>query len=98
VIQTSIDYLTQIDLLPDLNQSTSPTLLVHGERDEAISPPADDSFNGFQPNLHQITFEGGRHFPMLDDPAKFNRLLADFLEAKDLTSLELKEEWKRRMR
>jgi hypothetical protein len=35
---------------------------------------------------------------MLDDPAKFSRLLADFLEATDLTSLQLKEEWKRRMR
>jgi hypothetical protein len=35
---------------------------------------------------------------MLDDPPKFHRLLADFLETKDLTALELKEEWKRRMR
>lgn len=98
VIQASIDYLAQTDLLADLTGITSLTLLVHGERDEAIAPPAEDSFNGFQPNLHQITFEGGRHFPMLDDPAKFNRLLADFLEAKDLTSLELKDEWRRRMR
>ncbi len=35
---------------------------------------------------------------MLDDPPKFHRLVADFLEAKDLTSLQLKDEWKRRMR
>ncbi len=98
VIQTSLDYLNQIDLTADLTRATAPTLLVHGEKDEAINAPSDEGFNGFTTNLHQIIFEGGRHFPMLDDPAKFNRLLADFLEAKELTSLELKDEWKRRMR
>jgi pimeloyl-ACP methyl ester carboxylesterase len=97
-IQKTIENINETNLLADLDQTTAPTLLVHGERDEAITPPTDQGFNGFKPNLHQITFEGGRHFPMLDDPAKFNRLLADFLEATDLTSLELKDEWRRRMR
>jgi pimeloyl-ACP methyl ester carboxylesterase len=98
VIQTSLDFLSKSDFTPELSQTNSPTLLVHGEKDEAIAAPSDEGFNGFKSNLHQIIFEGGRHFPMLDDPAKFNRLLADFLEAKDLTSLELKDEWRRRMR
>lgn len=98
VIQTSLDFLNQVDLTRELNQTTAPTLLVHGERDEAIEPATDQGVNGYKSNVHKIIFEGGRHFPMLDNPAKFNRLLADFLEAKDLTSLELKEEWKRRMR
>jgi hypothetical protein len=35
---------------------------------------------------------------MLEEVAKFNRLLFDFLESDDPTSLRLKEEWKRRMR
>lgn len=98
VFQVSMDYMSQADLTPELNQATALTLLVHGERDEAIVPSTDQGLNGFRPNVHQIVFEGGRHFPMLDDPPKFNRLLADFLEATDLTSLELKDEWKRRMR
>jgi len=98
VIQTSLEYMNQTDLTADLNQTHAPTLLVHGEKDEAIVPPSEEGFNGFKPNLHQIMFEGGRHFPMLDDPPKFHRLLADFLETKDLTALELKDEWKRRMR
>ena len=97
-IQTSLDYINQHDMTEALNQTTAPTLLVHGEKDEAIGAPSEEGFNGFKSSLHQIIFEGGRHFPMLDDPAKFHRLLADFLEAKDLTSLELKEEWRRRMR
>jgi hypothetical protein len=38
---------------------------------------------------------------MLEEASKFNRLLGDFLALKsgeDLHNLELKEEWKRRVR
>jgi pimeloyl-ACP methyl ester carboxylesterase len=98
-IQQSLAYMAQADLMAKLNECTAPTLIVHGERDEAIDSGTEQGVEGiFKPNVHRIVFEGGRHFPMLDDPAKFNRLLADFLEAKDLQSLELKDEWKRRMR
>lgn len=98
VLHSSLEFINQNDLTPDLVSATAPTLLVHGERDEAIVPTTEQGVNGYRANVHQIVFEGGRHFPMLDDPPKFNRLLADFLEAKELTSLQLKEEWKRRMR
>jgi pimeloyl-ACP methyl ester carboxylesterase len=98
VIQKTVESINEINLLADLDKTTAPTLLVNGERDEAITPPTEQGFNGFKPNLHQIIFEEGGHFLMLDDPAKFNRLLSDFLEATDLTSLELKDEWRRRMR
>ncbi|MBI4770197.1 MAG: hypothetical protein HY784_07255 [Chloroflexi bacterium] len=52
-------------------------------------------------NLHRITFEDSRHFPMLDQTARFNRLLADFLSLKSgeqVSDLQLKEEWRRRVR
>jgi hypothetical protein len=35
---------------------------------------------------------------MLDERPRFNRLLRDFLVAKDLGSLALKEEWRRQSR
>jgi hypothetical protein len=38
---------------------------------------------------------------MLDEPSKFNRLLADFLtfdSTQNLRQLQVKEEWKRRIR
>ena len=73
-------------------------LLVHGERDPAISAPQDGWFEGLNSTFHRIVFEDSRHFPMLEEGAKFNRLLQDFLESEDPTSLRLKEEWKRRMR
>jgi pimeloyl-ACP methyl ester carboxylesterase len=47
--------------------------------------------------IRQIGLKDSMHFPMLDEAARFQRLLRDFLDG-DLASLELKEEWKRRAR
>jgi hypothetical protein len=51
--------------------------------------------------VHQVVLEGSGHFPMLDQSARFNRLMADFLALESGDSprqLQLKEEWKRRVR
>jgi pimeloyl-ACP methyl ester carboxylesterase len=76
-----------------------PTLLVYGERDQAITIPSEDSSNSTM--TQQFTLEESGHFPMLDETVKFNRLLTDFLALESGASpseLELKEEWKRRVR
>ena len=44
-----------------------------------ITPPEDGWHAGLDGNVHTIGLEESRHFPMLDEGAKFNRLLADFL-------------------
>jgi pimeloyl-ACP methyl ester carboxylesterase len=76
-----------------------PTLLVYGERDQAITIPSEETSNSTM--AQQITLEESGHFPMLDETVKFNRLLTDFLALESGASpaeLELKEEWKRRVR
>ncbi len=76
-----------------------PTLLVYGERDQAITLPSEEISNSTM--TQQITLEESGHFPMLDETVKFNRLLTDFLALESGASpseLELKEEWKRRVR
>ena len=76
-----------------------PTLLVYGERDPAIIIPSEESSNSTM--TQQIILEESGHFPMLDESIKFNRLLTDFLALESGASpseLELKEEWKRRVR
>lgn len=76
-----------------------PTLLVYGERDQAITIPSEETSNSTM--TQQITLEESGHFPMLDETVKFNRLLTDFLALESGASpseLELKEEWKRRVR
>ena len=66
-----------------------------------MTPPEDGIPDGLNGNVHSIGLEESRHFPMLDEAAKFNRLLADFLSLKSgesLTNFELNEEWRRRVR
>ena len=51
--------------------------------------------------MHHVVLEGSGHFPMIDDAARFNRLLTDFLTLDSGVSpreLQMKEEWRRRVR
>jgi pimeloyl-ACP methyl ester carboxylesterase len=85
----------------ELAELRPPLLLVYGEKDPMIVPPDEAALAGLDGNVHSIGLEESRHFPMLDEAAKFNRLLADFLSlpsGESLTSLGLKEEWRRRVR
>jgi 3-oxoadipate enol-lactonase len=78
-----------------------PCLLVYGQNDPAIRVPTLDSTLPLGLHLHQINLEDSGHFPMIDETGKFNRLLTDFLALESGMSprdLQLKEEWKRRMR
>ncbi len=76
-----------------------PTLFVYGLQDPLISLPGDEWLRQLEEHMRVIPLEDSRHFPMLDEVNKFNRLLKQFLEFKeDLDSIELKEEWRRRTR
>jgi pimeloyl-ACP methyl ester carboxylesterase len=97
-LEASLRGLMAADLRPEIGQVRVPCLLVHGERDPAVAAPPEDWFSGVDSTFHSILFEESRHFPMLEEVTKFNRLLLDFLESADLTSLRLKDEWRRRMR
>jgi pimeloyl-ACP methyl ester carboxylesterase len=78
-----------------------PCLLVYGQNDPSISVHPADNDESLSLHLHLINLEGSGHFPMIDEAARFNRLLIDFLALDSGLSpreLELKEEWKRRVR
>lgn len=79
----------------------SSCLLVHGAADPAVLPPDLDALVSLPEQTHAINFDASGHFPMLDEGSKFNRLLIDFLSLPSGESprqLQLKEEWKRRVR
>ena len=76
-----------------------PCLLVYGEKDQAVLAP-DQSFP-LSSMTHPVFLEGSGHFPMIDETIRFNRLLTDFLALDSGVSpseLQLKEEWRRRVR
>ncbi|HNO32127.1 MAG TPA: alpha/beta hydrolase [Anaerolineales bacterium] len=78
-----------------------PCLFVHGSTNPAVPLPTQEKLEELPGHMHQIVLEGAGHFPMLDNPSQFNRLLTDFLALDSGASpreLQLKEEWKRRVR
>lgn len=98
-VAASIAALQSDNLFPAFRELDIPCLLVHGEKDPAITVPAYES--AASTFTHQIVLEGSGHFPMLDETAKFNRLLTDFLALPSgisPTELQMKDEWKRRVR
>lgn len=100
-IQASLTDVQQIDLSAIPAQTDNPLLLVHGVNDPAIAPPDLDEVAQWRENTHCILLDQSAHYPMLDETSKFNRLLTDFLNLNSGASprqLQLKEEWKRRVR
>jgi len=98
-ITTSMRSVRRHDLRDVYVPSYVPLLLVHGEEDPLIQPPRPEWLRNLAQNARIVTLTGARHFPMLEAKNRFNRLLMAFLSAGgDLDSLELKEEWQRRLR
>jgi pimeloyl-ACP methyl ester carboxylesterase len=76
-----------------------PCLLVYGEKDQAITVPTYEAATSTY--THQVILDGSGHFPMIEETIKFNRLLTDFLALDSGASpseLQMKEDWKRRVR
>jgi pimeloyl-ACP methyl ester carboxylesterase len=100
-ILLSVTSLQGIDLSGLPFRTKSPYLLVHGSDDPVIKVPDSNCISSLPEHAHFIQFEGSGHFPMLDQPSRFNRLLVDFLSMMSGVSprqLQVKEEWKRRVR
>jgi pimeloyl-ACP methyl ester carboxylesterase len=97
-LASSARSITHLELRYILEQLRLPLLLVHGEKDPFISLAASDLIRTPDSKVKPIALTDSRHFPMLDEAGKFQRLLKDFLETKpeDLDTLSLKEEWRRR--
>ena len=84
-----------------MRETQIPTLLVHGQTDPAIPIPSPDEALQLPHMMHHVVLENSGHFPMIDDTVRFNRLLTDFLALDSGVSpreLQLKEEWRRRVR
>ena len=99
-VTASIYSVQRDDLFEPMREFTVPCLFVYGQNDPAITAPEEDSQNPYS-TTHQVTLDNVGHFPMIDDQLKFNRLLTDFMALDSGASpkeLQMKEEWKRRVR
>jgi len=98
-VSASIVGLETDNLYSNFRNLNIPCLLVYGEKDPAIFAP-DENFS-LSSMTHPVYLDGSAHFPMIDETIRFNRLLTDFLALDSGVSpseLQMKEEWKRRVR
>lgn len=93
--------LSSLNLREAWAQMQTACLLVNGMNDPAVTPPDLDQLAALPETVHAVSFDQSGHFPMLDESSKFNRLMTDFLalpSGESPRTLQLKEEWKRRVR
>ena len=98
-IATSVAGVQADNLFGNFRNLDVPCLLVYGEKDQAVTIPSYEAATSTF--THQIVLEGSGHFPMIEETIKFNRLLTDFLALPSGISpseLQMKDEWKRRVR
>lgn len=95
-IAKSLEPLRELDLRRQ--RPSVRWLAVHGHKDDIVRPPGVADLEQEGPYFRLILFDRVWHFPMLEEAAKFNRLLKDFLGGDALASLQIKEEWRRRTR
>ena len=100
-IDTSLKELVYIKMIDVSRLVSTPSLVVNGNNDPVIQALNQADKSILPRMFHHISFDKSGHFPMLDQPNKFNRLMKDFLDLPSGQSpqqLQLKEEWKRRVR
>jgi pimeloyl-ACP methyl ester carboxylesterase len=90
---------SQANFIADLSQIQCPLLLVFGNHDPIVEQPNGDLEGFIQPagNRAYVTFDACSHFPMLEEKAKFNRLILEFLRSEEnVANLAPKDYWQRR--
>ena len=60
-----------------------PTLIVWGRNDQVVPVRGADEYERLIPGARKVIFEQTGHVPMLERPARFNRLVDEFLEARE---------------
>ena len=100
-VTASMASLQADNLFSHMSQVSMPCLFVYGQNDPAISLPSPEASASFPDMMHHMVLDDIGHFPMIEDPVRFNRLMTDFMALEPGLSprdLQLKEEWRRRVR
>lgn len=100
-VKQLVKEVSNINFWHELDQCPRPVMLVYGAQDTVIQMPSDhqDQLQAPEQNRFFVPLDDCNHFPMLQEKAKFNRLLLDFIHADDdVTEFTLKDYWQRRVR
>ncbi len=68
-----------MDLRPKLEHIRAPALILHGRKDPIVPDSAAEEMRERMPGAEVVYFEKSGHFPMLEEPSKFQTVLGEFL-------------------
>jgi 3-oxoadipate enol-lactonase len=71
--------LSNFDLTADLPNICVPSLVLYGEEDRATSHEENQRLASLIPGGRFVAFPGARHLPNIEDPARFNAILMNWL-------------------
>jgi pimeloyl-ACP methyl ester carboxylesterase len=100
-ISRPLDQYREVNWRQLVNSVPVTSVWIHGDNDPVISNPTNEQLAFLPESAQFLNFDASGHYPMLDEPGKFNRLLTDFIHmppGDDPRQLEIKPIWKRRVR
>ncbi len=97
---SSINQLKEDKIGSVLSSIEVPLLMIYGRDDPIIQVfPTDPSLMKQEDHSsHLVILEESKHFPMLEKPAVFHRLVLDFIRGNFEVDIKAKEYWRRRTR
>lgn len=81
-LRRAVSSMLRTDLRPELPRLRVPALVIHGGRDDIVSPNQIELFAHI-PSVEVVLMSSSRHFPFLDEAELFNTLLLRFLKQPD---------------
>jgi pimeloyl-ACP methyl ester carboxylesterase len=101
VIDISASGFEAGEMLDTLRRLQMPLIVAHGDTDPLIPAPSEAIWHYLlddkEDRVLPIPLPDVRHYPMLEHEP-FTRLVGQFLEAPDITKIEVKTRWVRRNR
>lgn len=80
----SVRSMREMDLRPELANLRVPALIIHGAKDDIVNPDQAEIFQKILvPSAQVVVMPNCRHFPFMDDPETFNRILIAFLREEE---------------
>jgi pimeloyl-ACP methyl ester carboxylesterase len=76
---SALTALTKYDFRDRLPNIEDPTLIVWGRNDRIVSVKGADVYERLIPGARKVIFEKTGHVPMLERPARFNKVVCEFL-------------------
>ncbi|HEU4328267.1 MAG TPA: alpha/beta hydrolase [Roseiflexaceae bacterium] len=97
LLRSVIHSVAETDLNQDLRRLDLPLLAVYGGKDSIVSSDHASALSEDHKQLQQVLpLPNANHFPFLEQPVTFNRLIRDFLDS-DGSAVEMKTIWRRRV-